>query len=38
MSEAPGTLFGINPLRLATALLLATYAAVVVERLNRGHV
>jgi Na+/H+ antiporter NhaD/arsenite permease-like protein len=38
MSEAPGTLFGINPLWLATALLLATYAAVVVERLNRAIV
>jgi Na+/H+ antiporter NhaD/arsenite permease-like protein len=38
MSEAPATLFGLDPLWLATALLLATYAAVVVERVNRAIV
>jgi Na+/H+ antiporter NhaD/arsenite permease-like protein len=34
----PATLFGLDPLLLSTALLIATYAAIVVERINRAIV
>jgi len=36
VSEAPATLFGLDPLLVSTLLLVATYAAIVVERVNRA--
>jgi Na+/H+ antiporter NhaD/arsenite permease-like protein len=38
VSEPAATLFGIAPLWLATGLLIATYAAVVLDRINRAIV
>ena len=38
MSEAPTVLFGLDPLLVSTLLLVATYAAIVVERINRAIV
>ena len=36
--ESPHLLFGINPLWLATALLLLAYVAIIVDRVNRALV
>src|SRR5439155_1443263 len=38
VSEAPATLFGLDPLLVSTLLLVATYAAIVFERVNRAIV
>ncbi|HVM83566.1 MAG TPA: ArsB/NhaD family transporter [Candidatus Binatia bacterium] len=38
METAPAVLFGLDPLWIATALLIATYAAIMSERVNRAIV
>ena len=38
MHSAPGLLLGLNPMIATTAILIATYVAIMTERMNRSIV